>query len=159
MSAPILQIGARVFYPPHGVASVVAVEERELEPGSDSQSFYVLALTRGRVLLPVDNGAPDGLRELVSASKARELLERVKTRPSSKPAPSPRARAAAYADLLRDGSPDGYTEVLRALLFRSRDGKLSANDRRVLEVARGYFVSEVSAALDKPDAEIEALLP
>src|SRR6185503_15721659 len=70
-----LSVGSRVFYPGHGVVSVASIEEREL--GGGVQKFYVLAIELDagvKLFLPVDKVDQAGVRELVSASKARQLL-------------------------------------------------------------------------------------
>lgn len=156
-----LTVGARIFYPGHGVASVAAIEEREL--GGGVQTFYVLAIAHDagvKLFVPVDKVEQAGLRELVSPAKARQLLKAVakevevadvKTDPSSR-----KQRATGYADGLRSGSPDRYTEVLRDLLARSRAGKLSAGEQQTLDQALAIFVGEISAALDRPPDEVRA---
>ena len=152
-----LRIGSRVFFPAHGVVSVLRVEEREFGPSP--QDFYILGLARGgKVMLPVGNVTKAGVRDLVSVTKARELLKRVKTPPVANTTTSWRERAATYEDALRSGSPDRYTEIVQELLFRAGSAKLSTNDKRVLEVARGYFAEEIGAVLDRPPRDVEAEL-
>ena len=152
-----LRSGSRVFHPSHGVVSVLGQENRDL--GDRVQSFYVLGLSLGgKLLLPVDNLAQSGVRDLVSSDKARQLLDAVGEGFTAEPALSTSARAAAYSDGLASGSADSYTEILRELMHRAREKKLSPQDQRVLRAARRNFIAEIAAALDKPDAEIEATL-
>ena len=151
MSATVIRIGSRMFLPPHGVARVLGVEEREL--ASSSRSFYVLAIARGQVLLPVDKAAPSGMRELVSVAKAQALLELVATEVETEPA------AEGYDEVLKTGRADEYTAVIRALSRRKSSKRLTTNERRLLRVARDYFVSEISAVLERPGSEIEKALP
>ena len=68
-----------MFYPLHGVAEVVAVESRDF--GDQHQDFYVLELDRGgKLLLPTSNLAQAAVRGLVSPTKARELLKKIKSK-------------------------------------------------------------------------------
>ena len=62
----------------------------------------------------------------------------------------------AYAEALRSGSADCYTEILRELLSRSRSSKLSAGDQQSLNQAIAMFIGEVSVALDRTRDEVEA---
>jgi CarD family transcriptional regulator len=154
-----LTVGSRVFYPAHGVASVTGMEERDF--GDEKQVFYVLELDRGvKLLLPPEKVDQAGVRDLVSPSKARELMKRVKEEPRQgelKVDPTSRkVRAASYSEALRSGSADRYTEILQELLFRSRSSKLSNSDQHALEIALGYFVGEVGAALEQSPEEVEA---
>jgi len=148
-----LQLGTRVFYPAHGVAVVIGVEERDF--GGSPQLFFALELERGdKVLLPVGNVEKAGVRNLVSEARARQMLQRVSQEPLVAEATSRRQRVAGYKDCLRTGAPDSYTDVLQALLFRARTKQLSTEERQVLEEARGYFVAEVSAVLEMRPSEI-----
>lgn len=153
--ARALQIGSRVFHPTHGVVEVMGLETRKL--GEHVQEFYVLGLTRGgTLLLPAGNIAQAGVRELVSATKARELMQKVKTVKVAPSKASWRERAATYKDGLRSGSADRYTEILSELLSLARSAKLSASDQQMFDVAHGHFVGEIGAVLDRPPHEIEA---
>lgn len=153
-----LRSGSRVFHPSHGVVSVLGRESRDF--GDRVQNFYVLGLTLGgKLLVPVDNLAQSGVRDLVSSDKARELLDAVVgAGVAADPALSTGARAAAYSDGLASGSADTYTEILRELMHRAREKKLSPQDQKVLRAARRNFIAEISAVLERPDAEIEAAL-
>ncbi len=152
-----LRVGSRVFLPRHGVVSVLGLEAREF--GARTQDFYVIGLSNGgKLLLPTHNVSQVGIRALVSAEQAQELIERVGQAPEPVARASARERAAIYADGLRSGSPERYTAILQELLFRSRSAKLSSGDRHALEVACSYFVGEMAAALDRSPAEITASL-
>ena len=158
-----LTVGARVFYPGHGVVRVVGMEEREF--GGGMQVFYVLELEADRaakLMLPVGRVGDAGVRNLVSAAKARALMksvgeavepEEVKSDPASR-----KLRAAGYTEALRSGSPDRYTDTVRELLVRFRAGKLSTGEQVTLQQALAMFVGEVSAALDRPLDEVKAEL-
>ncbi len=158
-----LTIGSRVFYPGHGVASVTAMEEREF--GDGKQVFYVLELELDRgvkLMLPVGKVQQAGVRPLVTPQKARDLLKAVKDEVApaevkSDPA-SRKLRATGYAEALRSGSADRYTEILRELLSRSRASKLSAGEQQSLSLALAMFIGEMSAALGLPPDDVKASL-
>lgn len=148
-----LTVGSRVFYPGHGVVSVVAIEERAF--GGDVQVYYILALASDRgatVLLPIDKVGQAGVRALVSASKARALMRAVAEAPPAvevkSDAASRKHRATGYTEALRSGSADRYTQAVRELLARFRAGKLSPSEQQTLNQALAMFIGEVSAALD-----------
>lgn len=156
-----LDVGSLVFYPGHGVASVTGKEEREL--GDGTVVFYVLQLRIDRsvkLLVPIGKVNQAGLRALVSAAKARELMKAVAQVPAAteeKNDPASRKqRTTGYSEALRSGSADRYTEILRELLFRFRSGKLSPSEQQTLNQALALFVGEVSAALDRPPDDVRA---
>jgi RNA polymerase-interacting CarD/CdnL/TRCF family regulator len=133
---------------------VAGIEKREF--GQTRQEFYVLELARsGKLLLPTANVEQAGL---VSASEARALMKRVTTAPKLDRTPL-KQRAALYAEGLRGGAADRYTEILRQLLFRARTDKLSSTERHLLETARAYFVGEIGAALKRSPERIAEQLP
>jgi RNA polymerase-interacting CarD/CdnL/TRCF family regulator len=156
-----LAIGERVFYPTHGVAAVTGIEEHDF--GDNKQVFYVLQLVidRGvKLMLPERNIDQAGLRELISASKARELLEAVVKEPPPRefkadPA-SRKERANGYAEAFRSGSADRYTAILQELLFRSCSSKLSPSEQQTLDTALSFFTGEIGTVLDRPPREVEA---
>lgn len=158
-----LTIGSRVFYPGHGVANVVGIEERAF--GGDVQAYYVLVLSSDRgatVMLPIDKVGQAGVRPLVSVNKARALMRAVAVVPTAaeikSDAASRKHRATGYSDALRSGSADRYTQAVRELLARFRAGKLSPSEQQTLNQALAMFVGEVSAALDRGLDDVRAEL-
>jgi RNA polymerase-interacting CarD/CdnL/TRCF family regulator len=158
-----LTVGSRVFYPGHGVSRVVCREDREF--GGATQSYYVLELEgdrHARLMVPVGRVMDAGIRALVSASKARELIKSIgdaaepgerKTDPASR-----KVRATGYNEALRSGSPDRYTNTVRELLARFRSGKLSPAEQLSLNQALGMLLGEVSAALGRTVEDVRAEL-
>jgi RNA polymerase-interacting CarD/CdnL/TRCF family regulator len=152
-----LEIGARVFHPAHGVVSVLGKENRQF--GSSVESFYVLGLPLGgRLLVPASTLPNTGVRDLVTSTRARELLAEVGTAEEAGALLSQKERAAVYSEALRSGDPERNTKILRELLSRAREAKLSMQDQQILDRSRSRFVAEIAAVLDRPGAEIEAAL-
>jgi CarD family transcriptional regulator len=158
-----LEVGARVFYPGHGAARVVAIEQREF--GGAMQAYYVLTLEGdrgGKLMLPVDKVSQAGVRDLVTARQARTLLKAIGEAPPptddrTDPA-SRRLRATGYREALRSGSPDRYIRVIQDLLARFHAGKLPPAEQQVLQQALTMFVGEISAALDRAQDDVKAEL-
>lgn len=158
--------GDTIFYPAHGVAKVGALESHTF--GEEKLDFYVLELRRGgRSLVPIKNVAHAGLRQLVSARRARELLKSLRNEPNIDTTRTWKDRAAHYSQGLKTGSPESYTAILQELMYRARADKLSTTETKMLEIARSYFSAEIGEVLDiSPEkidqqlhAAIAALLP
>jgi CarD family transcriptional regulator len=148
-----LQVGTQVFYPAYGVADVIGVEEKCFGPAPEL--FYVLVVGNGdRVLLPVKKVETVGVRELVSIAQAHALMEQVARNPMPDSATSHRQRLAQASELLKDGVAESYTQVLQRLLFRSRSHTLGMEEKRLLNRAQDYFVTEMAAVLAMPRADI-----
>jgi RNA polymerase-interacting CarD/CdnL/TRCF family regulator len=158
-----LTVGSRVFYPGHGVVSVVGTEERTFS--GEVQRFYILRLETDRpatLLLPVGKVAQGGIRPMISAAKAKALLKLIAEKPvfeevKSDPA-SRKHRVAGYSEALRSGSPDRYTAALSELLSRFRSGKLPPSEQQTLVQALAMFIGEVSAAQGRTLEEVRAEL-
>jgi CarD family transcriptional regulator len=151
-----MKIGDHRFYPPHGVVTLVAVEERDLAGIKDE--FHVLEVARGgTVLLPSKTVKDEEMRALVSASKAKDLLKRVKSKAKRK-APADlggKALANHYDAQLKSGDAAAYTEVLRDLMMRGATQKISATEQDLMQRARSYFVTELATVLKVDQQKIQ----
>ena len=133
------------------------VETREF--GDFKEEFYVLELSRGgNSLVPTKTIDNIGLRPLISAAKAKKLLKSLKAEPELENIEGWKERAAAYTEGLKTGSPERYTAVLHELLYRAKSDKLSATEQRMLEQARGYFLTEVGEVLNLSGDSLEQSL-
>lgn len=152
-----MKIGDHRFYPPHGVVTLVAVEERDL--GGIKDEFHILEVARGgTVLLPSKTVKDEEMRALVTASKAKDLLKRVKSKAKRK-APSDlggKALANHYDTALKSGDASAYTEVLRDLMIRGATQKISATEQELMQRARSYFVTELAMVLKTDQQTIQA---
>jgi len=149
-----VKVGDFVFYPAHGVAEVAGIEDREI--AGQQHSFYVLEiLSGGRSLVPTENIESAGIRKLVSQNKAKNLLKKMKTTPTLDNTKTWKERAADYADGLKTGACDRYTDILLELMHRAKLDKLSATEQRHLEVARNYFLGELSTVLKTSPDKLE----
>lgn len=152
--ASALKSGDTIFYPAHGVAKVIGIEERQF--GDLRQEFYILELNRGgKSLVPTKHVESAGLRPLISAKRAKELLKQLKDVPKIDRSKSWKDRASQYSDGLRTGSPESYTAILQELMYRARADKLSTTETKMLETARSYFVAEVGEVLNIPAERLE----
>lgn len=152
-----LPIGDFVFYPTHGVAKVMRKEDMNFD--QEPQEFYVLELQKGGSLfIPTAGVNGLGLRPLVSPAKAKKLLKKVVTVPATDAKVAQmntKDRTAKYAEDLKTGESELYTEVLQELRHRAIEDKLTTSERHLFDKARHYFVTELSTVLDRPPKEIE----
>lgn len=150
-------MGERMFFPPHGVARVAEISARQFEGAP--QEFYVFHLERGgTVWIPTREPSRKGLRPLMSAQKAKQLLQKLKGRYQIKGTTGWKVRAQQYKEALLTGSCDDYTAVLHELLERHRAERLTASEQRIFEQAQKMFVSEVATVLKISPAELESNL-
>lgn len=147
-TAKLMEIGTKCFYPPHGVVSLTAVEDREFA-GTNTE-FHVLELVRGGTLLvPSKSMASTSFRPLISAKKAKELQKRMRSKAKSKinPGLDGKERTAKLEGLLKEGDADDYAEILRELMVRAAEGRITLNEQKLMDTARAYFVDEIGSVL------------
>lgn len=136
---------------------MLGVEEREF--AGQSQKYYILELTRGgKSLVPITHLEHTGLRPLISANKARNLLKSMKEPLELDSSKSWKDRASKYNEGLKSGCADTYAAILQELMYRAKADKLSTTETKMLETARSYFISEVGQVLDMPVEKIDKTL-
>lgn len=138
--------GTRCVHPQHGVVEVVGIVTREL--GGASVALYELKLlaAEGKILLPIAAAEHAGLRKIMTAAEADELLAFMRTRRDGHDARPFQKRMRAYGEMLRSGDRMAIAEVLRDMHRSSTEKDLSFGERRLLTQARAMLVTEIAMA-------------
>ena len=154
-------VGDKAVYPVHGVAEVVALEQRDI--GGNTTSVYILKIvdTGLKIMIPTMNAGSVGLRELITAKQAKEVYEILKSRDIPRDTQTWNRRYREYMEKVKTGSVFEIAEVLRDLSVLRATKDLSFGERKMLETARGLMVKELALAKgvpeDKISAEIDAI--
>lgn len=158
---PTFEIGDKAYYPVHGVAEVVGLEDRAI--GGKKQSIYVLKVVDSglKIMVPTDNAGAVGLREIMSEDEVGEIYSILRSKEGGGDTQTWNRRHREYMDKIKTGSAFEIAEVLRDLCLLREGKDLSFGERRMLETARGLLAREIAAVRDvSEDAvvdEIEAL--
>jgi len=154
-------VGDKAVYPVHGVAEVVALEQRDI--GGNQTSVYILKIldTGLKIMVPTMNAASVGLRELISAKQVKEVYSILKSRDVPRDTQTWNRRYREYMEKIKTGSVFEIAEVLRDLCVLRTTKDLSFGERKMLETARGLLIKELALAKnvgeDKIGAEIDAI--
>jgi CarD family transcriptional regulator len=154
-------VGDKAVYPVHGVAEVVALEQRDI--GGNQTSVYVLKVvdTGLKIMVPTMNAVSVGLRELITAKQVKEVYAILKSRDIPRDTQTWNRRYREYMEKIKTGSVFEIAEVLRDLSVLRATKDLSFGERKMLETARGLMVKELAIAKgvpeDKISAEIDAI--
>lgn len=150
-------IGDKVVYPMHGAGVIEAIEEKEVL--GQTHRYYVMRMPIGdmKVSVPMDNVGNVGLRQIVSADEAENVLSVLGGERSKMPQNWNR-RYRANLEKLRSGNIYEVAEVVRNLALRDKEKGLSTGERKMLDSARQILVSELVLARDCPEDEVEAAL-
>ena len=154
-------VGDKAVYPVHGVAEVVALEQRDI--GGNKTNVYILKIvdTGLKIMVPTMNAGSVGLRELISSKQVKEVYAILKSRDIPRDTQTWNRRYREYMEKIKTGSVFEIAEVLRDLSVLRATKDLSFGERKMLETARGLMVKELALAKgvteDKISAEIDAI--
>ncbi len=151
------QIGDKAVHPSHGLGEVTAIERREI--AGSAKAFYVLRIvdTEMRVMVPTGAEQNVGLRGVMSAPEAEQVLDVFRTKDRAVGGGPWNRRQRAYHDMMKTGSPYEVAKVLRDL-YRIKvgdDKDLSFGERRILDQARGLLLKELAFARSTTEAKME----
>jgi CarD family transcriptional regulator len=149
--------GDRVVYPSHGATVVDRVETVEVL--GSTREYLVLHFTDAALTLrvPSDAAGAVGLRDVISAEDADEVL--CVLRRSDVRVPSNWSRRFKnHTSMIKSGDVYQLAEVVRNLSRHNGGSRLSTAESRMLARARQVLASELCLALDEDEARVGALL-
>ena len=154
-------VGDKAVYPVHGVAEVVALEQRDI--GGSKTPVYILKIldTGMKIMVPKANAGSVGLRDLITSKQVKEVLTILRARDIPRDTQTWNRRYREYMEKIKTGSVFEIAEVLRDLSVLRTTKELSFGERKMLETARGLLIKELALAKsvsdDKISAEIDAI--
>ena len=154
-------VGDKAVYPVHGVAEVVALEQRDI--GGSKTPVYILKIleTGLKIMVPTTNAGSVGLRDLITSKQVKEVFSILKSRDIPRDTQTWNRRYREYMEKIKTGSVFEIAEVLRDLCVLRTSKELSFGERKMLETARGLLIKELAIAKgvaeDKIASEIDAI--
>jgi CarD family transcriptional regulator len=155
------EVGDKAVYPVHGVAEVVALEQRDV--GGNKVPVYILKVldTGLRIMVPTTNAGSVGLRDLITSKQVKEVYSILKSRDVPRDTQTWNRRYREYMEKIKTGSVFEIAEVMRDLCVLRTTKELSFGERKMLDTARGLITKELALAKgvgdDKIGAEIDAI--
>jgi CarD family transcriptional regulator len=147
-------VGDKAVYPVHGVAEVVALEQRDI--GGTKVPVYVLKILESglKIMVPTTNAGTVGLRELITQREVKDVYAILRSRDVPRDTQTWNRRSREYMEKIKTGSVFEIAEVLRDLCVLRRTKDLSFGERKMLETARGLLVKELALAKGVSDEKI-----
>lgn len=158
------EINTILIHPSHGPVRIVGSAPKTLPNGEthhcldlETLDVHTLALT-----IPVDRAVDSGLREVVSGDSLEELLATLREQSGEEPANWSR-RYKANEEKMRSGSIIRLAEVVRDIIRRDADKKISLGEYRMLEkalsqLAREIFYAKGLASVDEAREHVRELV-
>ena len=147
-------VGDKAVYPVHGVAEVVALEQRDI--GGNKTPVYILKIidTGMKIMIPTVNAGSVGLRDLITSKEVKEVYSILKSRDVPRDTQTWNRRYREYMEKIKTGSVFEIAEVLRDLCVLRTTKELSFGERKMLDTARGLLVKELALAKGVADDKI-----
>src|SRR5579864_8056120 len=100
-----LSVGDKAVHPAHGLGEVISIEHREI--GGAKGEFYVLRILDNGMRVMVPRGVPSaaGLRPVMSAKEADQVLETMRARQVAVDLQPWSRRFRAYTEMIKSGAP------------------------------------------------------
>ena len=151
----MFKVGDLAVYPAHGVGLIERIESREIS--GCRQDFYVMRiLDNGMIIMiPTNNVANVGLREIIEHSEVTKLYSILKKRDVPIDNQTWNRRYREYMDKIKTGSVFEVAEVYRDLLILKIEKDLSFGERKMLDTARNLLVKEISLAKKVDEKQVE----
>lgn len=151
----MFKVGDNAVYPAHGVAVIKRIEEREV--GGKKKQFYVLQVVDNQmtIMVPTDNTASVGLREIISPKDVAMVYEILKDRDVKIDQTTWNRRYREYMEKIKTGSIFEIAEVLRNLFMLRSAKDLSFGERKMLDQAKHLLVKEISLAKQAKEEIVE----
>ena len=140
-----LSVGQKVAYPGQGVCEVERIEMRNVGGCSTECLFLRVIGDDSHILVPTANTEAVGLREVISISQCRRLINRL-AEDFEEISVDWKTRSKQFTEKLQSGDVFEAADVLKKLTFLSHGKKLSFREQTLLEKAKHLLISEIASA-------------
>lgn len=151
------KIGDKIVYPMHGAGIIEAIEEREIF--EETKPYYIMQIVSEglQILIPVDKVDDIGVRTIVNQSVIDEMIESLKL-PMDAMEKNWNRRYREHLERLKTGDIFEVAKVVKNLILLDRLKGLSTGEKKMLNNARNFIVSEMVLIQDKDKEEILELI-
>ena len=148
------KVGDKVVYPNHGVALVEEVQK--ISVGDETVRCYCLRVASNDTMVKVPTGNVEnvGLRRVIDEKDAKRLMRKLRDTDVVMGSDW-KERFQENADKMRTGAINDVVDVTKSLTVLSSQKDLSDREKRMLEKARYLLISEMAAADDLDEDEVE----
>ncbi|MBQ5400337.1 MAG: CarD family transcriptional regulator [Treponema sp.] len=149
-------INQKVVYPSQGVGTVTDVFKKEFKGEMVYYYKIYIPVSEMTVMVPVMNSHLLGIRAIVSKEEAQKAIDMIAD--NFEPATSDwKLRYQINLELLKKGTVQDITQIVRSLYYRSKVKELPIQERKLYENAKTLLKDELSEAMGISPEEVEAL--
>src|SRR5712672_4079271 len=152
------KIGEKAVYPAHGVAEVIGIEKKEIQPSVLCFLVVKVLATGEPDLVPKEKADQVGLRHVVTSSEIDEVFDILREKDVHIDKQTWNRRYRGFMEKIKTGSLFDVAEVYRDL-YRLKSSKvLSFGERKMLDNAKQLIVKELAVARKWTEEKVEAEL-
>lgn len=153
----LYQVGDKVVHPMHGAGVIDSIVSKKLN--GVVREYYMLKLPTGSmmVLIPIDHTEEIGVRPVIDAARAGEVLEAIRGLETEMTTNWSR-RYRENMLRLKSGNLLEVARVVKGLVRRDGERGLSTGERKMLHCARQILISELVLARDTSYEVMEGLV-
>ena len=148
------KIGDSIVYPMHGAGIIEDIEIKEVL--GKEQSYYVVRMPIGdmKVMVPMDNAAGVGMRDVIDRAEAEKVLCAFRT-VETDVIQNWNKRFRENMVRIKSGDIFEVAAVVKSLMLRDREKGLSTGERKMLSNAKQILISEIVVATGDDHETIE----
>ena len=150
----MFQIGDKIVHPMHGAGVIDSIATQRVN--GVVRDYYVLKLPVGgmQVMVPTENSAEIGVRPIVAAGKAEEIIVALRDIQVENDSNWKR-RYRENMLRLKSGDLMEVARVMKGLILRDEKKGLSTGERKMLHSAKQILISEIVLSQNASYEEIE----
>ena len=151
------QVGEKLVYPNHGVATVENVSSRAFD--GHNERFYLLRLsaTSLTVMVPFSHAEHVGLRRVTKNGEMAKVIDYLGEQRKKRPQDW-KDRFRNNTERMQKGSLIEVAEVLKSLLVQQNEKPLSFREKKMLDRARHMLITELSTSRGLKDDDAARIL-
>ncbi|WP_039235199.1 CarD family transcriptional regulator [Bacillus thermotolerans] len=151
----MFQIGDNIVYPMHGAGIIEAIEEKEFS--GKKQQYYVIkmSISNMQVMIPAHKILSSNIRPVSDILALKHLMHIFHHGESDQLLPW-KQRYKINTDKMKTGEIQKGAEVVRDLMRMKKEKALNTSEKRMLEHAHEFLISELEVMEGITEHEIKS---
>ena len=152
----MFNVGDKIVYPMHGAGVIDAIEEKDIL--GEKQAYYILKMPgEVKVMVPTAKAEEIGVRSIIDKSSAEKVF-RVLESDETEMSMNWNKRYRDNMDKMKSGDIYKVADVVRNLSFKQKEKGLSTGEKKMLNNAKQFLVSELVLTEHATQDEIEQMV-
>lgn len=153
----MFQVGDNIVYPMHGAGIIKAVEEKEIQ--GKKQPYYIIRMINDnmKVMIPTENISDTNIRPVTDLASVKKVAKSFQDQESNESLPW-KKRHKENMDKIKTGKLSACAEVVHGLVHMKKEKKLNSSEKRLLDQAHEFLLSELKLVEGMNEKLIERFL-